>query len=189
MLIQGLYTDLRGVAAVIESDLAQSRGGSHAAGHVGTRIRSTVWPGSRAWEPALLLRKGGNPQMSYRRRPVLSEATFFITCVTYKRKPHFADPELAQIVIDQWKHYAAAYQFGLITYCIMPEHYHVVTNVGKSKTISQILHAVNSYSATLLNQHLGQASKIKIWEGHAWDEVVRDEDMFWQKIAYTLFNP
>lgn len=127
--------------------------------------------------------------MSYRRRPVLSEATFFITCVTYKRKPHFADPELAQIVIDQWKHYAAAYQFGLITYCIMPEHYHVVTNVGKSKTISQILHAVNSYSATLLNQHLGQASKIKIWEGHAWDEVVRDEDMFWQKIAYTLFNP
>ena len=127
--------------------------------------------------------------MSYRRRPVLSEATYFITCVTFQRRSYFSDPVFAQIVVDQWKHYATAYQFDLITYSIMPEHYHVVTNVGKSKTISQILHAVNSYSATLLNQRLGQAPKIKIWEGHAWDEVVRDEDRLWQKIAYTLFNP
>jgi putative transposase len=127
--------------------------------------------------------------MTYRRRLLLSDATFFVTCVTFQRRPCFADPELAQIVADQWKHYATAYQFDLMTYSVMPDHYHVVTNVGEAKTISQILHAVNSYTATLLNQRLGQALKIKIWEGHPWDEVIRDEDMLWQKIAYTLFNP
>lgn len=92
-------------------------------------------------------------------------------------------------MVDQWQHYATAYQFDLIAYGVMPDHYHVVLNVGATKTISQILHAVNSYSATLLNQAMGQALKIKVWEGHAWDEVIRDDDMLWQKIAYTLFNP
>jgi len=64
-----------------------------------------------------------------------------------------------------------------------------VLNVGVKKTISQILHAVHSYTATLNNKQLGQITKIKVWEGNAWDEVVRSEEMYWQKIAYTLFNP
>ena len=31
--------------------------------------------------------------------------------------------------------------------------------------------------------------KIKIWQGDSWDEVIRNEEMYWQKIAYTLLNP
>jgi hypothetical protein len=64
-----------------------------------------------------------------------------------------------------------------------------VLKVGKEKTVSQILHAINSYTVTLISQQLGHQLKVKVWQGKPWDEVIRDENMYWQKVAYTLFNP
>lgn len=127
--------------------------------------------------------------MNRPKRPIIPEATYFITNVTYERKPLFANTEYAQIVVNQWKHYESAYQFTLDAYCVLPDHCHVVLNVGALKTISQILNAVNSYIATLINREQGRKIKEKIWEGRPWDEVIRDEEMYWQKIAYTLLNP
>lgn len=127
--------------------------------------------------------------MSHRPRPVIPEATYFITSATHGRRRWFAKPDFAEIVVQQWKHYEKAYQFRLHTYSVLPDHYHAVLEVGTSKTISQILRAVHSYTATLISQRLGRARKIHVWEGNAWDEVIRDEEMYWQKVAYTLLNP
>ena len=123
------------------------------------------------------------------RRIVFPDQCYFITSVTHKRKPIFSDSRLAQIVVDQWKHYEKAYALKLDAYCVLFDHYHTVLNIGKTKTISQVLHTVHSYTATLVNNQLGHEKKIKIWEGNPWDVVIRDEEMYWQKIAYTLFNP
>jgi len=122
-------------------------------------------------------------------RPIIPDATYFLTCVTYQRQRSLADPALARIVVDQWQHYAGTYGFHLHTYCVMPDHYHTALTVGQDKTIAQILHAVNSYTATLINRQLGHAPKTPVWQGHPWDEVIRDEDMYWQKVAYVLLNP
>ena len=122
-------------------------------------------------------------------RIILAESTYFITSVTHQRRKWFLNPDLAQIVVDQWKHYANAYEFALDAYCVMPDHCHLVLNVGTKKTISQILHAVDSYIATLINQPVGNRTKTKIWQGGSWDEIIRNEEMYWQKVAYTLLNP
>jgi REP element-mobilizing transposase RayT len=104
------------------------------------------------------------------------------------RRKWFSNPVFAQIVVDQWKYYEGFYHFNLITYAVLPDHYHVLVNVGSEKTISQILHAVNSYTATEINQAMGMQTKIKIWEGNAWDVVIYNDFMYWQKVAYTLLN-
>ena len=122
-------------------------------------------------------------------RPILTESTYFITCVAHQRRKYFANPALARIVVAQWKHYAVEDEFQLDTYCVMPDHYHVVLNVGKKKTISQILHDVNSFTATLINEELRNKTKVKIWQGKPWDEIIRSEEMYWQKVAYVLLNP
>jgi putative transposase len=128
--------------------------------------------------------------MSRAPRPTFAGGSYFITSVTYLRKKWFEDPTLAQIVAVQWEYYSTKYDFGLDAYCVMPDHYHVIVNVGVEKTISQILHAVHSYTATLINEELGhQKSKIKIWQGEAWDEVIRDQDSYWKRIAYIFLNP
>ena len=127
--------------------------------------------------------------MSRISRPIIDEARYFITSVTHKRKTWFSKPNLAQIVVEQWRHYESAYDFLIHAYCVMPDHYHVVLDVGKIKTISQIVHAVNSYVVTAMSTKLQRDRKIKIWSGEPWDEVIRNEDMYWQKVANVLFNP
>ena len=110
-------------------------------------------------------------------RPIIPDADYFITSVTYQRQPLFARLECAQIIVDQWRHYSKVYEFRLDAYSILPDHCHVVLNVGTKKTISQILHAVNSFTATLINRLSGHDIKSKVWEGDPWDEVIRDENM------------
>ena len=126
--------------------------------------------------------------MNRTHRPIIPNATYFVTNVTHQRQRWFTTPRFAQIIVDQWKHYARAYEFRLDAYSVLADHYHVVLNVGEKKSISQILHAVDSYTVTLINQLLGHQVKTKVWGGDPWDEVIRDDDMYWQKIAYTLFN-
>lgn len=71
--------------------------------------------------------------MSKPPRPIIPEAYYFITRTTYRRAPWFAGPAYAPIVVDQWQHYEGAYEFTLDAYCVMPDHYHVVINVGSKK--------------------------------------------------------
>jgi putative transposase len=126
---------------------------------------------------------------STRFRPIFPGASYFITSVSYSRKHWFADPVFANMIIEQMKFYEKAYEFLLPAYAIMPDHYHAVITTGEKKTISQILHALNSFTATRINQYLGNSPKLKIWQGDSWDVVARDEATYWRTIAYTLLNP
>ena len=122
-------------------------------------------------------------------RLLISDAIYFITCSTFQRKKFFSKPQYAKIVVDQWKHYEMIYEFRLHAYCVMSDHYHVLLDVGKTKSISEIMHAVNSYISTLLNKELGKTRKGKVFQSGFWDEIIRDEEMYWQKVSYILFNP
>ena len=48
---------------------------------------------------------------------------------------------------------------------------------------------MNSITATQINQTLGNERKVNIWQGNPWDKVIRNSEMYWQTIAYTLLNP
>ncbi len=127
--------------------------------------------------------------ISNRFRPIIPGATYFITSVSNERKRWFANPVFAKIIVDQLKFHEKAYEFHLPAYAVMPDHYHAVIVVGEKKTISQILHAIHSYTATLINQQLNSVDKVKIWQGKAWDIVARNESAYWRMVAYTLLNP
>jgi REP element-mobilizing transposase RayT len=123
------------------------------------------------------------------RRANLPHGTFFCTCTTHKRKSWFGEKQNAQIIVDQWIHYETEYQFRLHTYCVMPNHYHAVLTEGSIKTLSQILHAVNSYIVTSLSKQHTRSQKPKVFQGNPWVEAITEDDMYWQKVSYTLFNP
>ena len=127
--------------------------------------------------------------MGRMRRPIFESGVYFITYSTFQQKNFFSYPQFAQIVVDQWKYYEVVYMFTLHAYCVMPDHNHVLFDVGEIKTISEIVHAVNSHIARLVNHHMGKKVKEKVFQGGFWDEVIRAEDMYWQKLSYILFNP
>ena len=65
-----------------------------------------------------------------------------------------------------WKNCELEQEFPLDADCVMQEHYHAVLNVGKKKAIAQILHDLNSYSATLVNEHLMTGSYEVSFDGN-----------------------
>jgi len=119
----------------------------------------------------------------------LQNRIYFLTSVTYERKKFFTSEGLAKIVKDQWKHYEEEFNFDLQAFAILPDHYHVLIELGDEEDISEILYAVNSYSAKLINEKLEGEEYEKIWRGNIYDEVIRSKKMYFQKLAYVLFNP
>ncbi len=127
--------------------------------------------------------------MTRARRPVVSDATYFVTAVTHRREPWFARPPWAQMLVDQLRHYQRVLGFQLHAFCVMPDHYHAVVTPAGQVTLSRILHAVNSYTAHCIGRQLGAGRHVRIWQRRAWDVVIRNDSMYWHKIAYTLLNP
>ncbi|MBS3737290.1 transposase [Candidatus Bipolaricaulota bacterium] len=119
----------------------------------------------------------------------LEDQTYFVTGTTHRRRELFSDTELARIVVDQWQHYQKPHDFDLQAYAVMPDHYHVLLQINGDHNLSRILYAVHSYSSKLINERLDGEDREKIWQGDAFDEVIRSEDMYYQKLAYILFNP
>jgi len=87
-------------------------------------------------------------------RIVIAESTYFITSVTHQRRKWFVNPELAQIVVDQWKHYATAYEFTLDTYCVMPDHYHLLLKELIENGITSFIRRCN----TSISKHIKHPS-------------------------------
>jgi len=128
--------------------------------------------------------------MSKRKRIYRPGGTYFITSTTHERKTYFSDIELASLLVDQsFYHYEDKLGFQIVAFTVQTDHYHLLIATEKNENISKIIHRINSYSSTVLNKHLGNKEKEKIWQGNPWTELIRNEDMFWQKVAYILLNP
>lgn len=127
--------------------------------------------------------------MTERKRIYREDRVYFVTSTTHGRREFFKKDNLAEIVIDQFYHYEKEYDYELKTFVVQQDHYHLLLDVGKEKSISEIIHAINSYSARLINETIGNVKYEKIWQGQPWTEVIRNEEMYWQKVAYVLLNP
>jgi REP element-mobilizing transposase RayT len=116
----------------------------------------------------------------------IPNATYFISKSTFNKKPLFINDNIAQVVVSSLKYMSLHKNTIIHTYVIMPTHYHLLISLGEDLNISSFLHMLNSYSA----HQISKITKEKIiWDNRTWDEVIRNEEMYYQKLAYILLNP
>ncbi|MFC2135828.1 transposase [Bacteroidota bacterium] len=147
--------------------------------------------------------------MSLRGRSYLSDETFsFITTTIVNHYPIFNDEMFCDILLNNIKHYQEKYKFEILGYVIMPSHLHWIVNVNPIKaTISDIMRDIKKYSAKqmiellykmkrnkvlALFKHKAQnflRQNHKIWEQRFFDEIIRNDKMFWAKLKYIHNNP
>lgn len=93
----------------------------------------------------------------------------------------------AEIVISTIN-YLKENDYDLITYCIMPNHVHLVLSLKQnSRNVDKIMQSLKRYSARQINKLLKRSGSF--WQAESYDHVVRDEDELYRIIKYVLNNP
>ncbi len=147
--------------------------------------------------------------MGRRGRSNLSdESFFFVTTTVVKFVRVFDDPGCCDLLVRNIKHYQQRYKFVILGYVIMPSHFHWIVEVDPELgTISDVMRDIKKYSAWDILQRLDQQGRAdlltifeeeanqypnqtrKLWMKRFDDEVIRNQEMFREKLRYIHENP
>jgi REP element-mobilizing transposase RayT len=94
--------------------------------------------------------------------------------------------KIAQLVTDALKEFAGE-RYRLISWCIMPNHVHVIVEPLAGNDLSGILHSWKSYTSKEANKLLGRTGPF--WQVEYFDHLVRDEEDFQHCLEYVWTNP
>lgn len=98
---------------------------------------------------------------------------------------------IREIIEESFKHFDGL-RYTLLSYCIMPNHVHVLImprlqEDGKIYSISHIVYTWKKYTAAEINKLLGK--KGSLWQKESYDSLIRDENGFGDVLEYIVNNP
>lgn len=96
------------------------------------------------------------------------------------------DNEIAKIVQDALFYYDKS-RYSLISWCLMPNHVHVLLTPINNHSLSDIIHNWKSFTAHKSNRILNR--KGKFWLTEYFDRYIRDDRHFNNVIDYIINNP
>jgi len=111
-----------------------------------------------------------------------------------------ADSRVADLVRDAI-HYQDGRDYDLASYCIMPNHVHIVFGLGEhsmfdtdrqtgnlsNKTLSQVMQSLKRYTAREANKILERSGPF--WQNESFDRVIRSDEELEKIILYIMDNP
>jgi REP element-mobilizing transposase RayT len=106
-------------------------------------------------------------------------------------EPLLRNEEIADLVAGAL-HYRDARVYDLISFCVMPNHVHLIcTPLEKEKdrfySLTEILHSLKRHTAREANKILQRSGAF--WQDESYDHIIRDEAELERIIKYVLYNP
>ena len=111
------------------------------------------------------------------RRYNFENSTYFITNVTFERQPILLND--TNIFLTSWRMNRPT------SWVILPEHFHVIIEVGNKK-ISDIMHAFKIRYSRYYRDQYGPG---RVWQNRFWDHIMRDQNDLNSHLNYIHFNP
>jgi putative transposase len=113
-------------------------------------------------------------------------ARVLVTFAAIDRKPVFADPVFVQECVDLIREQAGTDAIGVLVYCLMPDHMHLLVRVDGQVDVVQFVKSFKSRSTRLAwtYGHPGQ-----LWQRSFHDHVLRETDDEQECLRYILSNP
>ena len=129
----------------------------------------------------------------------------FLTSVTHNRIPIFATDAMKQIACDAFDEARRSGKIDILSYVIMPDHYHMIARSEKQKP-SSIARYMNGISAKRIIDYLKvngfttSLDKLKtitkrreykhsVWQHNPDSMLITSETMLMQKVNYIHQNP
>jgi putative transposase len=95
-------------------------------------------------------------------------------------------PEIASLVQQALLHFDCA-RYRLISWCLMPNHVHVVIEVMDGHSLTNIVRSWKSFTARKANDQLGRSDPF--WHPDYFDRYMRNEEHLAQTVEYVEMNP
>jgi REP element-mobilizing transposase RayT len=112
---------------------------------------------------------------------------YFVTTCAQKDTAPFTDERLAQVVIDALTWLRAERDVRLYAYCLMPDHLHVLLQLGGSgRPLGAAIGAVKRFS-TKASWDMGYSGQL--WQDRFYDHVMRTSEDGKRMARYILENP
>ncbi|MHB1560544.1 MAG: REP-associated tyrosine transposase, partial [Isosphaeraceae bacterium] len=99
---------------------------------------------------------------------------------------HLRRPEIARLVEDALLHFDGT-RYDLQAWTIMPNHVHALIVPLHGNSLSSIVHSWKSFTAKQANARLGLSGQF--WQEEYFDRMIRDEDHWYNTVAYIEENP
>ncbi|MEI8195432.1 MAG: transposase, partial [Phycisphaerae bacterium] len=99
---------------------------------------------------------------------------------------HLRHPLVAEMVFDAISYFHGE-RYRLFTWCLMPNHVHVVLRPMEPHDLAGVVHSWKSFTAHQANLILGR--KGGFWMPEYYDHLIRDARNFCQTCRYVLNNP
>ncbi|MGJ8677572.1 MAG: methionine synthase [Akkermansiaceae bacterium] len=96
-----------------------------------------------------------------------------------------SNPEVADIVANAITHFAGE-RYDLGSWCVMPNHVHMIIRPKEGHELSDILHSIKRHSAKSANTHLNREGAF--WQEESYDHVIRDHEDFTAQTRYINRN-
>ena len=123
------------------------------------------------------------------RRYYVPNAIYFLTIVTYKRKPMFADETNLDIFIRTLRTVKNIHPFSMLAYAFLPDHFHLLIKPEISTNVTKILHSAQRNFTVNLKKEKGIVQQLHLWQHRFWDHVIRAEADLERHFDYIHYNP
>jgi REP element-mobilizing transposase RayT len=119
---------------------------------------------------------------------------YFVTTCTHHRRAVLAQPDIAEILIDEWTAAHDRHGWAVGRYVIMPDHVHFFCRAEyESKTLSEFTRAWKSWSSRRVHDILRPRSTTSattpLWQREFFDHMLRSSENYTEKWNYVVENP
>ena len=125
--------------------------------------------------------------MSNIRRYYEEGAVYFATTVTRDRQPLFLDKKNCRILLVTVEYYKAIFDYKVLGYCLMPDHFHLIVQPTSRFNLSDIMKMVKGSFARKLNKLADRQGPM--WQRRFFDQVIRNEKQLTMQLDYMHQNP
>ena len=120
------------------------------------------------------------------RNDYVGKRSYFLTLCCQGRRPLLRDPQVVAWLIDTLRSSAAARQFRVHAYCVMPDHVHLL--VESSTEASDLPGFVGAFKQKTAYQWAAKHNQI-LWQTKFYDHILRRETAMDSVAWYIWMNP
>jgi putative transposase len=116
-----------------------------------------------------------------------SDHTFFVTSITWHRRPIFRSERAARLFIHTVYGYREHGTFELYEFVVMPDHFHLLLSPKGAVALERAMQFIKSGFSHRLRKEMD--SRMKVWERSFTNHRIRDERDYEQHLQYIRKSP